>query len=57
MDLLKHLVTNLVEKGRTILVSELDKSLTFQDYITYKSLLSKLDLKNVTIAKDEFVFN
>lgn len=56
-DLLKHLETNLVEKGRTILVSELDKSLTFQDYITYKSLLSKLDLKNVTIAKDEFVFN
>lgn len=55
--LLNHLKTNLTNQGNAIIVSELDKSLTFQDYITYKSILLKMDLKNVTIANDEFVFN
>ena len=56
-ELLKHLEINLTNQGKAIIVSEFNKSITFQDYINYKSLLSQLDLKNVTIANDEFVFN
>lgn len=32
-------------------------TLTFQDYIYFKSLLINSKLKNVSIAKDEFIFN
>jgi len=56
-DLLKHLKTNLNSQNGAIIVSEFEKTLSFQDYITYKSLISKIDFKNVTIANDEFVFN
>jgi biopolymer transport protein ExbD len=56
-ELLNHLESNLTNQGNAIIVSELDKTLSFQDYITYKYLLSQIDLKNVTIANDEFVFN
>lgn len=34
-----------------------NKSLTFQDYITLKSLLNTLKIQNVIIANEEFVFN
>ncbi|MFH4964199.1 hypothetical protein V8G69_04280 [Gaetbulibacter sp. M235] len=56
-ELLKHLKTNLNNQGDAVIVSEFEKTLSFQDYITYKSLISKIDFKNVTIANDEFVFN
>lgn len=56
-ELLKHLKTNLNNQDGAIIVSEFEKTLSFQDYITYKSLISKIDFKNVTIANDEFVFN
>jgi hypothetical protein len=56
-ELLKHLETNLNSQGNAIIVSEFEESLSFQDYITYKSLLSQIDFKNVTVADDEFVFN
>ena len=56
-EFLNHLTSNLTDNGKAIIVSEFNKSLSFQDYITYKSMLERLDLKNVTIAHDEFVFN
>lgn len=56
-ELLNHLEGNLLNKGKIILISELNNNITFQDYITYKSLLIEFDLKNVTIANDEFIFN
>ncbi len=56
-ELLKHLKTNLNSQDNAIIVSEFEKTLSFQDYVTYKSLISKIDFKNVTIANDEFVFN
>jgi biopolymer transport protein ExbD len=56
-ELLKHLKTNLNNQGNAIIVSEFEETLSFQDYITFKSLISKIDFKNVTIANDEFVFN
>lgn len=39
------------------IVLNFNKNLLFQDYITFKSLLINSDLKNITIAKDEFIFN
>ena len=48
---------NLSNEGHTIIVSEFKSSLSFQDYITYKSLLSQIDFEHVKIANDEFVFN
>ena len=56
-ELLDHLKSNITNEGKAIIVSEFNESLSFQDYIAYKSLLSQLDLKNVSIAQDEFVFN
>ncbi|WP_166964726.1 hypothetical protein [Yeosuana marina] len=55
--LLEHLKTNLINEGNAIIILELNQKLSFQDYITLKSLLSKINLKNVSIANDEFVFN
>jgi len=34
-----------------------NKSLSFQDYITLKSLLNKLETQNLAIANEEYVFN
>lgn len=39
------------------IILSFNQNLTFQDYISYKSLLLNSDLKNVTIAHDEFIFN
>jgi biopolymer transport protein ExbD len=55
--LLTHLKTNVTKDSNATIVLEFSKKLSFQDYISLKHLLSKMDLKNVTIARDEFVFN
>lgn len=34
-----------------------DENLTFQDYITYKSLLKNINLKEAKISNKEFIFN
>jgi hypothetical protein len=34
-----------------------DENLTFQDYITFKSMLLELKLKHSVIANDEYIFN
>lgn len=34
-----------------------NENLTFQDYISYKSMLSKIKLKHTTISDDEYIFN
>lgn len=56
-EFLKHLEANLSNQGDTIIVSEFKSSLSFQDYMTYKSLLSQIDFDHVKIANDEFIFN
>ena len=56
-QLLTHLETNIIKEGKAIIILEFSKNLSFQDYITLKHVLSKIDLKNVNIADDEFVFN
>ncbi len=40
-----------------IIYLKFNENLTFQDYITYKSMLSELKLKHATIADDEYIFN
>ena len=58
--------SHLIKDIKYVLANELDtveiilsfkQNLTFQDYISYKSMLSELDLKNVTISNHEFIFN
>lgn len=44
------------EGNRTISLS-FNNKLSFQDYITFKSILSNLNLKKVTISNQEFIFN
>jgi hypothetical protein len=34
-----------------------NKDISFQDYITYKSLLLDLNLDDITISNDEFIYN
>jgi len=40
-----------------IVYLKFNENLTFQDYITYKSMLSKIKLKHATISDDEYIFN
>lgn len=58
--------TELTNNIKLILANELspiqillsfNQNLTFQEYISYKSMLSELGLKNVTISNHEFIFN
>lgn len=56
-ELLSHLESNLNEEDNAVIISEFSENLSFQDYITFKSLLSQINFKNVRIAHDEFIFN
>jgi len=40
----------------TELILNFNSSLTFQDYIHYKSLLLELDIPNVSISNEEFIY-
>ncbi|APY11812.1 hypothetical protein BWZ22_11455 [Seonamhaeicola sp. S2-3] len=40
----------------TNIIVAFNKNLSFQDYITIKSKLLELDLKNITILKEEFIY-
>ncbi len=40
-----------------IVYLKFNENLTFQDYISYKSMLSKTKLKHAIISKDEYIFN
>ncbi|MBU2951399.1 hypothetical protein KO493_11895 [Tamlana agarivorans] len=48
--------TSEAKETGSIGLSFYDK-LTFEDYITFKSELSKLNLKNIKISNNEFIFN
>ena len=45
------------DKGNRTISLSFNNNLSFQDYITFKSVISKLDLKNITISNHEFIFN
>lgn len=40
-----------------IVYLKFNENLSFQEYITYKSLLSQIKLKHATISSDEYIFN
>lgn len=44
------------ETNLTELVLDFNKSLSFQDYITYKSILSELNSRNILIDNNEFIY-
>lgn len=44
------------KESNTISLS-FNNKLSFQDYITFKSVLIQLNLKNITISNTEFIFN
>ena len=51
---------NSIEEVATfenIIYLNFNKNLSFQDYITYKSLLLHLDRNNVNLSNDEFIYN
>jgi len=50
---------NSIEEVATfenIIYLNFNKNLSFQDYITYKSLLLHLDINNVNLSNDEFIY-
>lgn len=55
-NLIKDLIGDFINVGEIIILIEFNQNLTFQDYIAYKSLLLKLNLPNVTISNDEFIY-
>ena len=52
---IKNLIAN--QESTIEILLNFNQNLTFQDYITNKSLLLKLDLKNVIFIQDEFIYN
>ncbi len=49
-------IKNILTKGNDEIILNFNQNLTFQDYITYKSLLLKLNLNNITISNNEFIY-
>ena len=52
---IKSLLEN--QKGLSNIFFSFNNSISFQDYISVKSILSKLDLSNVSISNKEFICN
>lgn len=50
-------IKELFELKETLLYLEFNDSLSFQDYITIKTLMLKLDLENIEISNHEIIFN
>ena len=53
---LMNSITNLQVVSETKLILNFKKSITFQDYITVKSVLSTLNDKNIEIENNEFIY-
>ena len=56
-NLLKNIEGDMIPNGKINITLTFNKNLTFQDYITYKSELRKLDIDKVQININEFIFN
>ncbi len=56
IDKLKRM-DSIQDKIMGIVYLKFNENLTFQEYITYKSMLSKIKLKHATISDDEYIFN
>ena len=49
-------ITNLFNLNKGLIYLELKDSLTFQEYISIKSIIEKLDSENITISNNEFIY-
>ena len=49
-------VTNLFNLNKGLIYLEFKDSLTFQEYISIKSIIEKLDSENITISNNEFIY-
>ncbi|MEP3836259.1 MAG: hypothetical protein ABJM36_01365 [Algibacter sp.] len=50
-------IKELFELKEALLYLEFNDNLSFQEYITFKALMSKLDLENIKISNHEIIFN
>lgn len=48
---------SIQDKMMGMIYLKFNRNLTFQDYITYKSLLAEVKLKNAIISHDEYIFD
>ena len=48
---------SIQDKIMGVVYLKFNENLTFQEYITYKSMLSRLKLKHAIISNDEYIFN
>ncbi|MGJ8593951.1 MAG: hypothetical protein ACSHXF_15490 [Aquaticitalea sp.] len=48
---------SIQNKMMGVVYLKFNENLSFQDYITYKSMVSKIKLKHATISDDEYIFN
>lgn len=55
-NIINGIKSNLLTQEKVSLHILYSKKLSFQDYISVKSKLSKLNIENVTISKDEFIY-
>jgi hypothetical protein len=55
-DYLLNTIEEVISLEKKIYLT-FSKNLSFQDYITYKSLLLDLNLDDITISNDEFIYN
>ena len=56
-DTFKAFLKQKSNDNECVLICNFHDNLSFQDYMTIKYELEQLDLKNMSIAKDEFIFN
>ncbi len=56
IDRLKYM-DSIQDQIMGIVYLKFNENLTFQEYITFKSMLSKLKLKHATISNDEYIFD
>lgn len=59
LELTKRLkyMDSIQNKMIGVVYLKFSENLTFQDYITYKSLLSKVKLKHTIVSSDEYIFD
>ncbi|MBJ7881029.1 hypothetical protein [Gelidibacter salicanalis] len=56
LQTLKDDIENLPQEGSYELILNINDKLTFQDYISFKSILSKIDSSKITLNENEFIY-
>ncbi|WP_308993423.1 hypothetical protein QLS71_011615 [Mariniflexile litorale] len=57
-NFIKNIKIALANEANPVeIILSFNQNLTFQEYVSFKSLLTTFSLKNVTISNNEFIFN